>query len=157
MNHTTIISEFMEREHVYLDQLWDAFLDEKKNTGKMRALFQTFKEYILWHMKLEDEFLFPWLNNHLGLDAEEGLAALARRDHQGIVKLMELLELASADEDPEKIELESLNLDKILKAHREREREIHYHVCDNFIEPEEWRKILENINALSLNKWPKKD
>jgi hemerythrin-like domain-containing protein len=156
MNHTTIISDFMDREHAFLDELWDSVLEEKVDLVKLRELFEVFREYIIWHMKIEDEFIFPKINEHLGLDDQTGLPAMARRDHQGIMKLMELLAEANAEQDPERIELESLNLDKILRAHRAREREIHYAVCDTFIEAEEWQEILGKFGVVSVGKWPRK-
>ncbi len=147
INKANTVSDFMNKEHEYLDQLWAKFFD--KNSLEIdETFFADFKKRELEHIRFEDEFLFPALNEYLGIAQDEGLASLARRDHGGIVKLLEMMERAMQIGELDALEMSARNLDNILQAHRKREQEIHYPVSDNFVSQDEWENIIEKFNLV---------
>jgi len=136
-----LISKFMDKEHAFLDEVWDLFFQAPVESLELKNLFEHFQKNILVHMEVEDNVLFPKINEHLGIDLDSGLTAYAKKDHLGIKKLLSFLGPAILNGKTDKILEIRKNLDVVLKKHRDREREIHYPVSDLFITEEEWRQI----------------
>ncbi|MFA4834284.1 MAG: hemerythrin domain-containing protein [Patescibacteria group bacterium] len=147
-----LVSNFMDADHTYLDKLWTKFLGEENNPEKSSNLLKRFKQHLLLHIRLEDNFLFPLLNSHINMGVNPGLLAMAIRDHRNIIKLLVMVEEASLGGDIGKVKITSRHLQHALKKHRRREDEIHYPVCDFFIEPKEWNSALFKIYGRRLNK-----
>jgi len=147
-----LVSNFMDADHAYLDKLWTKFLNEENNSEGSSNLLKRFKRHLFLHIRLEDDFLFPLLNSHISMGINPGLLAIAHRDHRNIIKLLAMVEEASLGEDIKKIKIASRHLQRALQKHRLREDEIHYPVCDFFIEPKEWSSALFKIYGQRLNK-----
>lgn len=142
------ISEFMDKDHVYLNILLTHFLEECKKTEsllKVRKLFEKFKRNLLTHMELEDEVLFPRLSACLGFEVDCPLTRRARNDHAKILKLTDLIEKALEKQDAKKVFSVGDNLKHAIEAHHDREKEIHYPVSDKFIKKVEWLIFLRNF------------
>ncbi|OGY88306.1 MAG: hypothetical protein A2458_01505 [Candidatus Kerfeldbacteria bacterium RIFOXYC2_FULL_38_9] len=143
-----IISDFMDADHARLDKLWINFLQETQDPDKAFELFKQFQGHILLHMKLEDDFLFQRLNEYLKIEDHTGPTALAQRDHQGLIKLLSLVEKTFLTKEIEKITLTARHLHQALQKHRQREKNLHYSVCDAFISPQEWQIVLKKYYAV---------
>lgn len=142
------ISDFMDKEHDELDELCLLFLEavesDHDEQNKKQMLVE-FKEHLFSHMKLENECLFPRLSASLGMEKDSAIAEQARKDHDGLVKLLVLMETAFEAQNKEGILYHGKNLARALKTHHAREDEIQYPVSDRFITPEEWQNILASI------------
>lgn len=136
-----LISRFMDKEHAFLDEAWDLFFQTEIGTPELKNFFEYFKKNILIHMDVEDNILFPKINEHLGIDLNSGLTAYAKKDHEGIKRLLKILEISIFEGKSEKVLEIRKNLDIVLKKHRDRERKIHYPVSDLFITREDWAEI----------------
>ena len=139
------ITMFMNSDHAYIDGLWGEFLGERSDAERAAQLFKIFKEHIERHIKLEDEYLFPALEKHLGFQGELGPTALAVEQHKNIIKLVGLVDEAGKTKALEKIIFAGNNLRSALAAHRETENEIHYPVSDFFIKDDEWEKMKQEV------------
>ena len=137
------VSQFMDEEHAILNRLWQEFLLEDNNIEQAQALFQKFSKYLEQHIILEDTILFPRFNEHLGFNSGEGPVAVLVRDHENIKKLLKDIELAGEVRDLSQVILIGDNLKRLLDKHLERESEMGYPVCDTFITPDEWQKLVE--------------
>ncbi|MDD5032392.1 MAG: hemerythrin domain-containing protein [Patescibacteria group bacterium] len=147
-----LVSNFMDADHAYLDKLWVGFLGEENNPESSSELLKRFKRHLLLHIELEDNFLFPLLNSHINMGINPGLLAMAKRDHRNIIKLLAMVEEAGLGRDIREIKAASRHLHRALEKHRLREDEIHYPVCDFFVEPEEWNSALSRIYGKRLEK-----
>jgi len=143
-----IISEFMNKEHAQLDELWlnvlQAYEDIEKAV-KASELLDEYKKMLLLHMKLEDDYLFPRISLHLGFEDDAPLIARARDDHKILLKLLALTEEAFLEQNIEKTLVAGNNFKQASIKHHERESEIQYPVSDKFISEEEWQEILKSI------------
>lgn len=146
-----IVSSFMDADHAYLDKLLAMFLSEQKNPGQARKLFQNLRGHLLVHIELENDFLFPRFDQFIGIELGSGPTAIAIRDHDEIIKLLEIVEEAFLINDTEKILESSKWLHQALKKHRSRENKIHYPVSDHFVKPEEWQEVIKKFYGAKLN------
>jgi len=142
------ILDFMNKEHDELDELCLLFLEavEKGEPVNQQAkALSDFKENLLLHMKLENEYLFPRLSASLGMEKDSAIAEQARNDHGGLIKLLGLMETAFQENNREGTLYHGKNLARALKTHHAREDEIQYPVSDRFISEEEWQGILKSV------------
>lgn len=139
------ISNFVDEEHNRLDKLYVEFLAEFHNLEKAMKMFDDFKFQLFQHMRMEDEFLFPRLNQYLEMDENTGLAANAAAEHAVIRKLISFVDDARRENNFKKFKIASLNLHQALEKHRNRERELQYPVSDRFITRDEWELILIKV------------
>lgn len=143
MNNT--ISQFLDKDHNYLNKLWQDFFSALNDLEKAEQLFQKFHKHHFLHIQLEDKFLFPRLSEQLQLGENSGIIQLASADHRAIVKLHKFVAEAFVSGDKEKVISSSKNLDAALKKHREREMELHYPVSDRFIALAEWEEMIVKV------------
>ncbi len=139
------ITKFMTSDHAYIDKLWSNFLNESQNPDLSVKLFNKFKTHLSLHIKLEDEFLFPRLSDHLQLGANSGIVQVASQDHKVIFKLLGFVAEALTAGDFEKVKSAGRNFNRALTKHQARELEIQYPVSDSFIQPEEWEQMVKEI------------
>ena len=138
----------MNKEHAQLDDLWLNFLElceDLEAFTRTSELFDKYKTMLLVHMKLEDEYLFPRVSQHLGFEDDAPLIARARDDHKVLLKLLALTEEAFLKQDIERILLVGNNFKQASIKHHERESEIQYPVSDKFISEDEWLEILVSV------------
>lgn len=136
------ISDFMKKEHDKLDVLWEIFFQEK-NFKQTLPLLNKFKQHLSAHMKLEEEFLFPYVSQLIGFPSESNLTKLVKKDHKAILKLLEFVDHACRGEDQTLLCLHRQNLHRALREHRKREEKIHYPVSDFFVKEKEWKNMLQ--------------
>lgn len=143
-----IISEYMNAEHAALDMLWLNFLSVCNNSDQIESakkLLLEYKEKIVLHMKLEDEYLFPRISLHLGFDGNAPIIARALADHGVLLKLLNLAEEVFINQEKEKLLRTGNNFMQAIIKHHERESEIQYPVSDKFISEDEWAEILGSV------------
>lgn len=140
----------MDADHGYLDDLWDAFVKEKDDLSRTEKYLKKFEEHLLLHMKLEDEYLFKRLDDHIGTVENSGLIAVTIEDHKTIIKLLGLVKETLQNGNREKLVMTAKNFDQALAKHKDRELELQYPVSEAFIKPEEWNEILLGIYGREL-------
>lgn len=141
------ISQFLEKDHLYLDQLWADFFSGMSNLKLANDKYQKFYQHHLQHIRLEDEFLFPRLSEILFYEKNSSIVKVAFKDHQAIIKLHQFVQQAFQNKD--NILLCSKNLNAALQKHRAREAKLHYPVSDKFIPLAEWKKMIKIIYGIT--------
>ena len=79
------------------------------------------------------------------MEKNSAIAEQARNDHEGLLKLLGLMEEAVQKQNKESILYHGKNLARALKTHHAREDEIQYPVSDRFINEEDWKNILTSV------------
>lgn len=136
----------MISDHKYLDKIWAEFLIEK-DFDKAEKIFKKFNNRYAKHMKMEDEVLFPLFNKYLGLENNTGPTKISHRDHENLNKLLVNIKNFIDVKDIKKINETSLNFQKALSKHQERENITQYALFNKFISisVDGWEKMLHSI------------
>jgi len=150
-----IVSSFMNADHAYLDELLLEFLAEKYDFKVAVKKFKDFQKHILFHIELENDFLFPKFNEFTGLESKNGPTFIAMRDHEVIIKMIKKIEEAVILGNIKDILKNGKRLFNVFQKHKLREQKIHYPVGDFFVSIGEWQKALEKIYGDELEKLKK--
>lgn len=137
----------MNKDHAFLDKLWEDFFLSKKIDEASHTLLEKFYKELERHIRLENTFLFPRFNEYLGFGQNEGPIPVLLRDHQNIMRLLTRLEKVLQTDNFHDAQLISRNFQKLMVKHRKRENEMGYPVYDSFVKKEDWEDILLGIGG----------
>jgi len=139
------VSQFMDEDHARLNKLWEEFLSEKKQIYVAHERLNKFTNHLEKHILLEDTILFPRFNAYIGFEGDEGPVGILSRDHDNIYKLLEGIRLVIMSNNLAQVLREGNNLKKLFDKHLEREFQMGYPICDTFVTPDEWKKLVEGV------------
>ncbi len=86
------ISSFMDKDHALIEKLWNGFVDSHEGEDSHKEHFDKFYKNFTRHLSLEENFLFPRLDKYLGMKGEPSITVLAKQDHEGLLKLINLMQ-----------------------------------------------------------------
>lgn len=127
------ISEYYERDHDRLDNLFISFQKSKRQDfAKAKEYFVAFKFGLQRHIVWEEEILFPLFEKETGL-VNQGPTFVMRYEHQLIGEKLESIhkKVQVADPNSDKEENELL---AILSSHNDKEEKVLYPAIDELTE-----------------------
>lgn len=148
---TESITEFFQRDHDRLDELFCKYRKNKKsNSADAEGLFNSFKQGLEQHITWEEQILFPLFEQKTEM-MEAGPTRVMRLEHQEIKKLLN--EIAYQIHTGESaIDSVMQNFFDTLKEHNRKEEEILYPWIDQAIPAQERKEILSGISGQSREK-----
>lgn len=141
------ISEFMEKDHDRLDDLFNKYKDlRNSDPNKAEEMFSEFKSGLEKHILWEEDILFPLFEKKTGM-YEGGPTAVMRLEHKNIKSIL--------DEISGKLTGDSINTDDFentlvafLSDHNHKEENILYPMIDNSVNDEELAELFIKMKKL---------
>lgn len=139
------ISEYMRLEHKHLLALYEGFV-QATSREDIQHSFKNFSTALRSHIRLEEEYLSPSFNKHLGTDKEKDQTThILIDDHIKITKLLNNLKIALDVGDAQRIAYAEKHFIRALEKHHKREEELHYTLFDTIFSEKEWLDILSHV------------
>lgn len=146
------ITDFMEKDHAHLHEIFKKFQVVRKEEGKKaRELFGEFKTGLQRHIVWEEEILFPIFEERAGM-YDSGPSAVMRIEHRQIKGFLEDIHDQLQKEKPQTEELET-ELFALLEAHNRKEEQILYPWIDNYINEQEREGLFVRMKELPEEKY----
>lgn len=146
------ITDFMEKDHERLHDIFKKFLAAKKGDGeKARALFGEFKTGLQRHIVWEEDILFPVFEERAGM-YDSGPTAVMRIEHRQIKGFLEDIHDQLQNEKSQTEDLET-GLFAILESHNRKEEQILYPWIDNYVDDPERKALFGRMKDLPQEKY----
>jgi len=147
MGEAKTISEFYEKDHDQLDELFKTFQQLKRSDfAKAKEAFEAFKFGLQRHIVWEEDLLFPLWERKTGR-FEEGPTVVMRVEHLQIKQQLEAIHGKVAEQNPESDKEEQALLD-LLGAHNRKEERALYPAIDQVANADEREAVFKNMKNI---------
>lgn len=141
------ISEYFEKDHDRLDELFHNFQEwKRKDYPRAREFFVSFKFGLQRHIIWEEEILFPLFEKKTGM-TEGGPTAVMRMEHRQIGQFLEALHTKAKASDRDS-DQEEQALIQVLSMHNMKEENVLYPAIDAHAEEADVRAVFEQMDAI---------
>jgi len=139
------LQALLDDDHDFLDALFERFRERKSSQSDERlALFDRLTTALEDHIGWEEDVLFPLFESRVDrLDVTRTL----RVEHRAILRELDSLRSRLTDGNKEE-EPEANRLRALLNRHNRKEEEAFYPVLDQFMESEEIRELVREIQTI---------
>lgn len=153
MEKTSTISDFFEKDHNRLDNLFKQFQASKSNDFALaKSCFKEFMFGLKRHIVWEEEILFPIFEQKTGM-RDSGPTAVMRFEHELINKALDGIH-KKIKEGRIDTELEESSLMEVLVEHNSKEEGILYPAMDQLLTPPEVNMVFEKIKKSLAEQQP---
>jgi len=147
MSEQKTISEFYERDHDQLDELFKTFRQLKRSDfAKAKEAFEAFKFGLQRHIVWEEDLLFPLWEKKTGR-FEEGPTVVMREEHRQIKQQLEAIHGKVAEQNPDSDKEEQALLE-LLGSHNRKEERALYPAIDQVTSVEERETVFQNMKNI---------
>lgn len=147
MSEQKTISEFYEKDHDQLDELFKSFQQLKRSDfPKAKEAFEEFKFGLQRHIVWEEELLFPLWEKKTGR-SEEGPTVVMRGEHRQIKQQLEAIHGKVSKQNPDSDQEEQALLD-ILGSHNRKEERALYPAIDQVASPDDREAGFQNMKNI---------
>jgi regulator of cell morphogenesis and NO signaling len=147
MSEQKTITEFYEKDHDQLDELFKTFQKLKRSDFlKAKEAFEEFKFGLQRHIVWEEDLLFPIWEQKTGM-SDSGPTPIMRNEHRQIGQQLEAIHQKVADQNPDSDQEEQALLD-ILGSHNRKEERALYPAIDQVAGAEEREIIFRNMKNI---------
>ena len=147
MREQKTITEFFEKDHDQLDELFKTFQKLKRSDfPKAKEAFEEFKFGLQRHIVWEEDLLFPLWEKKTGR-SEEGPTVVMRGEHRQIKQQLEAIHGKVAEQNPNSDKEEQALLD-ILGSHNRKEERALYPAIDQVAGAEERETVFESMKNI---------
>jgi regulator of cell morphogenesis and NO signaling len=147
MSEQKTITEFYEKDHYQLDELFKTFQKLKRSDFlKAKEAFEEFKFGLQRHIVWEEDLLFPIWEQKTGM-SDSGPTPIMRNEHRQIGQQLEAIHQKVADQNPDSDQEEQALLD-ILGSHNRKEERALYPAIDQVAGAEEREIIFRNMKNI---------
>jgi regulator of cell morphogenesis and NO signaling len=147
MSEQKTITEFFEKDHDQLDELFKTFQKLKRSDfSKAKEAFEEFKFGLQRHIVWEEDLLFPLWEKKTGR-SEEGPTVVMRGEHRQIKQQLEAIHGKVAEQNPNSDKEEQALLD-ILGSHNRKEERALYPAIDQVAGAEERETVFESMKNI---------
>jgi len=148
---TTSISEYFEKDHDRLDDLFKSFQQWKQSDyPRAKEFFVAFKFGLQRHIVWEEEILFPLFEKKTGM--QFGPTYVMRMEHKEIAAHLEAIHKKVQKADPN-TDSEERKLLEVLGMHNEKEEAILYPAIDRNLTPGELETVYTEIQNIPEEKY----
>ncbi len=134
----------LEADHRELDELWERFQNVPASDGPTRReRFAGFRSHLLRHIAVEEERLFPRLEEDA--PRHRALVARLREEHREIEALLERIDRALVERSERANDL-GVELINVLGEHNAREEGSAYPWLNEHFDPDEARSIEQRLS-----------
>jgi iron-sulfur cluster repair protein YtfE (RIC family) len=147
MSEQKTISEFFEKDHDRLDELFKTFQQSKRSDfPKAKDAFIEFKFGLQRHIVWEEDLLFPIWEQKTGM-SDSGPTPVMRNEHRQIGQQLEAIHQKVADQNLDSDQEEQALLD-LLGSHNRKEERALYPAIDKVTSPEERKAVFQNMKDI---------
>src|SRR5262245_53539391 len=145
--NATTISEYFEKDHDRLDELFTNFQRLKRVDFAMaKECFREFKSGLQRHIIWEEDILFPLFEEKTGMKTG-GPTFVMRLEHKEIKSHLEAIHAKVQKSDPNTY-TEEQNLLKALTIHNQKEESILYPMIDQAVTDLEVEDVFESMKEI---------
>lgn len=152
MTETSTITEFFERDHDQLDELFMTFQRLKRSDfARAKDAFQAFKSGLQRHIVWEEDLLFPLWEEKTGM-SDGGPTFVMRAEHREIRSRLEAIHEKVASGNPDS-DLEEQALAALLGVHNMKEERVLYPSCDQVMAGEERAEVYRKMERIPQDRY----
>lgn len=141
------ISEYFEKDHDRLDDLFRSFLEwKRKDYARAREFFVGFKFGLQRHIIWEEEILFPLFENKTGM-TQGGPTFVMRMEHRQIGQFLEAVHEKVKASNPDS-DAEEQALVQVLSVHNIKEEDILYPAIDAHAEDSDVAAVFQRMETI---------
>jgi len=147
MSEAKTISEFYEKDHDQLDELFKTFQRLKRSDfAKAKEAFEAFRIGLQRHIVWEEDLLFPLWEKKTGR-FEEGPTVVMRVEHRQIKQQLEAIHGKAGEQNPDSDKEEQALLD-LLGSHNRKEERAFYPAIDQVANAEEREAVFQDMKNI---------
>ena len=147
MSGQKTITEFYEKDHDQLDELFKTFQQLKRSDfPKAKEAFEAFKFGLQRHIVWEEDLLFPLWEKKTGR-SEEGPTVVMRAEHRQIGQQLTAIHGKVSEQNPNSDQEEQALLD-ILGSHNRKEERALYPAIDQVASAEDRETVFQHMKNI---------